>query len=224
MELALRAFALLENLIDKETFQHYRLVLAGGYDKRVAENVEYLQELDTLAKSFGLSTFTLYPSSTEKPPTSAQVIFVCSFNDAQRTYLLNQSMLLLYTPSDEHFGITPVEGMYASLPVIAANSGGPLETVKDKETGLILAPEPELWAEGIRDFIQEKYNAIDMGKAGRASVKARFSLDAFADQLEDILEELASGGRPTAHAFDNVEYIMRVIMAIVIFIAWYIYW
>ncbi|KAI7889856.1 alpha-1,3/1,6-mannosyltransferase ALG2 [Mucor mucedo] len=226
VELALRAFALLENddLVPKETFEQYRLVLAGGYDKRVRENVEYLKELDTLAReTFGLETYTIFPTSTEKPPASAQVIFVCSFNDAQRTYLLDQSMLLLYTPANEHFGITPVEGMYASLPVIAANSGGPLETVKDKETGLILAPEPEIWAQGVRDFILGKYDTVEMGKVGREYVKSKFSLEAFADQFEDVLEELASGGRPTNHHYDNVEYAMRVIVAIGLFVIWYKY-
>ncbi|KAG2237247.1 hypothetical protein INT48_006651 [Thamnidium elegans] len=225
VELALRAFALLvkNDMIPKETFDQYRLVLAGGYDKRVTENVEYLKELDTLAtETFGLETYTIFPHTTERPPSTAQVIFICSFNDAQRTYLLDQSMLLLYTPSNEHFGITPVEGMYASLPVIAANSGGPLETVKDKETGLILAPEPELWAQGICDFISLKYDGKTMGKVGREHVKSKFSLEAFADEFEDILEELASGGRPQ-RKYDNVEFIMRVIMAIVIFIVWYKY-
>lgn len=226
VELALRAFALLEkdNLISKETFAEYRLILAGGYDKRVIENVEYLKELDDLARNtFGLETFTIFPSSSEKPPSTAQVIFLCSFNDAQRTYLLDQSMLLLYTPSNEHFGITPVEGMYASVPVIAANSGGPLETVRDTETGLILAPEPELWAKGISDFISLKYNGSEMGKIGREYVESKFSLEAFADQLEDILEELASGGRPSRHDFDYMNYAMRIILAIGIFIIWYKY-
>ncbi|KAI9485992.1 MAG: alpha-1,3/1,6-mannosyltransferase ALG2 [Benjaminiella poitrasii] len=226
VELALRAFALLnkDRLISEEDFSNYRLVLAGGYDKRVSENVEYLKELDTLAtQTFGLETFTILPYSTEKPPSTAQVIFLCSFNDTQRTYLLANSMLLLYTPSNEHFGITPVESMYASLPVIAANSGGPLETVKDKETGLILAPEPDLWAKGIRDFISGTYNGTEMGKAGREHVKSKFSLESFADQLEDVLEELTSGGRPTRHEYDNVEYAMRIFIAIGIFIVWYKY-
>ncbi|CEP11992.1 hypothetical protein [Parasitella parasitica] len=218
VELALKAFALLckDEMISRQEFANYRLVLAGGYDKRVLENVEYLKELDTLAtETFGLETFTIFPSSTEKPPSTAQVIFLCSFNDAQRTYLLNQSMLLLYTPSNEHFGITPVEGMYASLPVIAANSGGPLETVKDKETGLILAPEPEIWAKGLCDFINHTYDATEMGQAGRQHVENKFSLDAFADQLEDILEELTTGGRPTRWEYDNLEYGMRIFVAIV---------
>lgn len=222
--MALRSFALLakNELIPKHTFDQYRLVLAGGYDTRVTENVEYLKELDRLATSeFGLETFTIFPSSTttESVPETAQVIFLCSFNDAQRTYLLATSDLLLYTPANEHFGITPVEAMYGSVPVIAANSGGPLETVKDKVTGLILKPEAEVWAEGMAGFIQSKYDAEAMGKAGREHVKSKFSLETFVDEFEDILEELASGGRPT-RKYDNVEFIMRIIMAIVIFIVW----
>lgn len=226
VELALKAFATLSQneLISKEDFSHYRLVLAGGYDKRVTENVEYLKELDTLAReTFGLETFTIFPTSTERPPETAQVIFLCSFNDAQRTYLLDQSIILLYTPSNEHFGITPVEGMYASVPVIAANSGGPLETVKDKETGLIVEPKAELWAEGIRDLITGKYNREAMGKAGREHVKSEFSLEAFADQLEDILEELASGGKPTKYTQNGVEYASRLFLALVLFYVWYYY-
>ncbi|KAI7906438.1 alpha-1,3/1,6-mannosyltransferase ALG2, partial [Cokeromyces recurvatus] len=191
IELALRAFALLRNFISEEEFVNYRLVLAGGYDKRVSENVEYLKELDTLAtQQFGLETFTILPNTNEKAPNTTQVLFLCSFNDAQRTYLLANSTLLLYTPSNEHFGITPVESMYASLPVIAANSGGPLETVKDKETGLILPPEPEIWAKGIYDLISDTFDRTKMGKRGREHVKSKFSLEAFADQLEDTLEEV----------------------------------
>ncbi|CEG72338.1 Putative Alpha-1,3-mannosyltransferase ALG2 [Rhizopus microsporus] len=224
VELALRAFAALSQLVPASEFDNYRLVLAGGYDRRVTENVEYLKELDKLARqTFDLETFIIYPSCTEKPPKTAQVVFLCSFNDAQRTYLLNSSAILLYTPSNEHFGIVPVEAMYASLPVIAANSGGPLETVIDQRTGLILPPEPELWAKGMSDILLSKYDRQEMGRAGHDHVKDKFSLEAFTDQLEDILEELASGGRPSKHKYDNVEYIIRIIIAIAIFIVWYKY-
>ncbi|KAL0083051.1 glycosyltransferase family 4 protein [Phycomyces blakesleeanus] len=223
VELALRAFAALktDSLIDPTTFGTYRLVLAGGYDRRVAENVEYLESLNDLATQFGLKTFVIHPSSDQKPPEDAQVVFVCSFNDAQRTYLLANALMLLYTPSNEHFGITPVEGMYCSVPVIACNNGGPLESVKDTLTGLLIPPTPELWANGIRDLITEKYDVKAMGEAGRRHVLDTFSLEAFADQLEDILEELVTGGRVTHHRYDNVEYGVRVFVAALLVYIWY---
>lgn len=63
-----------------------------------------------------------------------------------------------------------------------------------------------------------------MGKAGRHHVQNKFSLEAFADQLEDILEELTTGGRPTRWEYDNLEYGMRIVVAVGIFVCWYKYW
>ncbi|KAI8092833.1 alpha-1,3/1,6-mannosyltransferase ALG2 [Halteromyces radiatus] len=226
VELALRAFAELKNsnMIPDSVFNNYRLVLAGGYDKRVQENVDYLNELDILAtETFQLKTARIFPDTMTAPSTDAQVIFVCSFNDAQRTYLLANSELLLYTPTNEHFGITPVEGMYASIPVIATNTGGPLETIKDKETGLLLPPEPKLWADGIGGFISKEFDGPAMGRNGRSHVKAKFSLSNFANQLEDILEEMMSGGRPTRYYYMNVEFGCRIIIALVMIYIWYHY-
>lgn len=80
--------------------------------------------------------------------------------------------------------------MYASVPVIAVNTGGPVETVKNKETGLLLPSDPDVWAEGIRDFIIEKYNGKQMGQHGRQHVQSKFSLPAFADRLEAMMIEL----------------------------------
>lgn len=166
-------------------------VCVGGYDRRVSENVEYLEELDTLARTqFGLRTFILYPNALETPPADAHVVFLCSFNDSQRTYLLRHSTLMLYTPTNEHFGITPVEGMYTELPVIATNTGGPLETVKHEETGLLLESDPKVWGQGIKDIISGRYDAKAMGKQGRRHVQAMFSLPAFADQMQHVLDEM----------------------------------
>jgi len=39
---------------------------------------------------------------------------------------------------DEHFGIVPLEAIAAHKPVLACNSGGLVETVKDVETGLLV--------------------------------------------------------------------------------------
>ncbi|CAG8757589.1 8653_t:CDS:1, partial [Cetraspora pellucida] len=71
----------------------------------------------------------------------------------QRTYLLSKSLCLLYTPSNEHFGIVPIEAMYACLPVIACNSGGPRETVRNGITGVLCSPTPLEFSEAIADFI-----------------------------------------------------------------------
>lgn len=60
------------------------------------------------------------------------IVFLCSFSDEEKVFLLKNSTCLLYTPSNEHFGIVPIEAMFMKLPVIAVNSGGPLETIENE--------------------------------------------------------------------------------------------
>jgi glycosyltransferase involved in cell wall biosynthesis len=49
---------------------------------------------------------------------------------------------VFYAPVDEDFGMGPYEAFLSGKPVItAADSGGPLDVVHDRETGLVVAPE-----------------------------------------------------------------------------------
>ncbi|CAM9642599.1 unnamed protein product, partial [Sphacelaria rigidula] len=85
-----------------------KLVVAGGYDDRVAENVEHLDELKAQVTALGLDDF---------------VDFRRNIADDERSSLLRTASCVLYTPSREHFGIVPVEAMCSGAPVIAVNSG-----------------------------------------------------------------------------------------------------
>lgn len=61
--------------------------------------------------------------------------------------------MLLYTPENEHFGIVPVESMHMGCIVMACNSGGPLESVADKETGFLNPPDSKIWGKQIYDIV-----------------------------------------------------------------------
>lgn len=67
------------------------LVIAGGYDVRVEENVEYLQELQTHCQSCGLRSLFLPPdadlSSLSSVATKYDVIFRISISSAERLAL-----------------------------------------------------------------------------------------------------------------------------------------
>lgn len=86
------------------------------------------------AKAAGLST-------SEVPDVSGDVVFLRSFTDSRRLSLLRRAQAVVYTPSNEHFGIVPVEAMYGGRPVIACKSGGPCETVVDGLTGYLCVDE-----------------------------------------------------------------------------------
>jgi alpha-1,3/alpha-1,6-mannosyltransferase len=180
--LALRALAALDALQAADgaaggapPAEPARLVVAGGYDARVPENVEHLRELGRLAAELGLRE---------------RVVFLPSFSDAQRAALLAAAVGVLYTPRGEHFGIVPLEAMAAGRPVVACNSGGPLESVVNGETGFLRRPTPEEWAGAMRALLAPGA-AERMGRAARAHVRARFSRAAFGDRLEEIVLELA---------------------------------
>mmetsp|Transcript_24357 Transcript_24357/g.59167 ORF Transcript_24357/g.59167 Transcript_24357/m.59167 type:complete len:117 (+) Transcript_24357:1-351(+) len=107
--------------------------------------------------------------------------------------VLKHAACLLYTPDREHFGIVPVEAMYAQVPVIAVNSGGPLESVDDGKTGYLRHQDPLEWAEVIKKICNDSKLRQDMGKAGRQRVKDRFSLEAFGKTLDTAVKELVAG-------------------------------
>lgn len=70
--------------------------------------------------------FTLFQAA---PPNF--FLFVCS-QPEERSTLLRQASCVLYTPSNEHFGIVPVEAMCSEAPVIAVNSGGGKSRLKPR--------------------------------------------------------------------------------------------
>ena len=63
---------------------------AGGYDKRLRENVDYLEELKDLAQREGISD---------------RVNFITSCSTSERNALLSECLCVLYTPKvRQHLG------------------------------------------------------------------------------------------------------------------------
>lgn len=164
--LAISAYAILcknlEASREKDAQYGYtsaKLIVAGGYDPKLAENVSYYKELIDHATSLGLKVSYF-------PIIRGDVIFMRDFTEAQRSALLRRAQAVIYTPENEHFGIVPIEAMYSGVPVIACASGGPLETVKpDGETGYLCEPTPLAFSEAMLSIM----NMSKLGEARGAS-------------------------------------------------------
>ncbi|PJF18736.1 hypothetical protein PSACC_01470 [Paramicrosporidium saccamoebae] len=165
----------------------------GGYDLRVQENRDYLKELESFASGLGLTFTTIWPG--KKLPIAAkdsQLLFMPSISDSMKNALLQRSLCLLYTPTEEHFGIVPVEAMSLGVPVIAMNSGGPRETVVNGITGFLCEKSPTRMGEKMEILLTQKTTRKQMSEQARQHVKNNFSLDRFGELLENNLLNLLS--------------------------------
>lgn len=158
------------------------------------ENVAYHKELTKLADSLHLK------STTAKNIVSAlgvsddvDVLFLLSVPSSLKDALLRSARLLVYTPSNEHFGIVPLEAMLAGTPVLAANTGGPLETVVDGVTGWLCPPDDvEKWTVVMNKVLHKMPEAAlqKMAQAGKERVKNEFSDVKMAERLENIFKDI----------------------------------
>ncbi|OQV13302.1 Alpha-1,3/1,6-mannosyltransferase ALG2 [Hypsibius exemplaris] len=185
VELAIGGFAALQELLPcdlsilhgNKKGSRLHLVIAGGYDDRVPENRECYDALEALVDHFGLKD---------------HVTFLRSIESSEKLQLVHDCTALIYTPSQEHFGIVPLEAMYMQRPVIAVSSGGPLETVLDGKTGFLCDAHEDRFAEAMKKFIDTPSLSRTMGTAGRQHVNKNFSFQAFTRQLDDIVRKVAS--------------------------------
>ncbi|PON75659.1 Glycosyl transferase, partial [Parasponia andersonii] len=132
-----------------------------GFDKRLWENVEYLEELKNLSEREGVS---------------GRVNFITSCSTAERNALLSQCLSVLYTPKK---------------PVIACHSGGPVETVKNGATGYLCEPTPREFSLAMAKFIQDPRRAERMGIEARRHVTESFSTKIFGQHLNQYLVDVA---------------------------------
>ncbi|KAK6911125.1 Glycosyl transferase, family 1 [Dillenia turbinata] len=110
------------------------------------------------------------------------------FTGQKQLDLLNGGLCLV---EDEHFGIVPLEAMAACKPVIACNSGGPVETIRNGETGFLCDPTPQDFALAMAKYIKQPQMAEKMGREARHHVSESFSRKTFGKRLNQFLFDVA---------------------------------
>ncbi|CAF0733865.1 unnamed protein product [Brachionus calyciflorus] len=177
LKLAIKAMSELKQKLNLEDWESCHLIMAGGYDPRVGENLNHHAELLDLAKSLDLLD---------------HISFLRSISDTQKIKLLRRTVCLIYTPTNEHFGIVPIEAMYCERPVIATNTGGPLETVVNEVTGYLVKSSPSEFAKAMEKIITNPQKQQEMGQNARNRVIKNFSFIAFQQKLNSILTNMTS--------------------------------
>jgi len=176
--LSVEALARLRWLVPPADFDRVELIIAGGYDPHLRESAETVRAIERRARELSVDGKLRLCRSPGEP---------------ERLAFLAQARCVVHPMSGEHFGLVPVEAMAAGRPVVAAASGGPLETVVDGETGFLRPPTPAAFAEALATLVTDADGAARMGRASRLRAR-RFSRAAFGDAFEASLSRAVGRG------------------------------
>jgi glycosyltransferase involved in cell wall biosynthesis len=108
-------------------------------------------------------------------------------SEADLNELIAGCRLLAYPPIEEPFGLVPLHAMAHARPVLAANLGGPAETVVDGVTGLLADPlDPRDMAERLVELWSAPARCDAFGAAGRERYRAEFTFERFMDRFQAL--------------------------------------
>ena len=175
------------------------------------------------AKACSLTYNIVTPSTSQTriPPFNCttvkpDVLFLLNFATSQRSALLHSALALLYTPTNEHFGIGPVEGMICGLPVVACNSGGPTESIRcdpvEERTGWLCRPDPQDWADALSEILLLAPADRDaLSQRSRKRAREMFGMQAMARGIEAALQETVVKGSVGLHWLWMVVFILGLL-------------
>jgi glycosyltransferase involved in cell wall biosynthesis len=147
---------------------HVPMVIAGGVDQLDMPYVEGLR-----AQARGL------PVSFETQPSQERL-----------RELYRRCRALVFPSLNEDFGMVPLEAMACGAPVIAVDAGGPRETVVRGETGWLVAPTAEAFADAMGAAMRNE-RPDQIRRAARARASA-YTWDRFVDRVDAVMEQVAS--------------------------------
>ena len=106
------------------------------------------------------------------------------WQDEEQLVALYRTAKALIFPSEDDFGITPVEAMACGLPVIAYKGGGALDTVTEEQTGVFFAETTSAsLGNAVDQFERTRWDRQDIA----ASTVRKYSRQRFSEDLTQLL-------------------------------------
>ena len=138
------------------------------YGKILSEN--YYSKLKCKIKDSGLEKHIIFGGFNKNTPN-----------------LFKYIDLIVHTTKTESFGRIFIESLAAKVPVITFNSGGAVDIITDKSSGLLINDfDLDKIVVSIEDLIDNDKLRLEMGKNGRTRVKKLFSSSIYLKKLNHI--------------------------------------
>ena len=169
VHLVIRAFAAMQN-------RDATLEIAGAGD--------YRPKLEALANSLDLGD---------------RVRFLGRITEQEKLALLRRSWALVFASPKEGWGITNLEAAACATPVVASNSPGIRESVRDGETGYLVPHGDTAAMAAAMDRVAASRSLVEqLGRSARAFAET-FTWERAASETAAHLERVV--GSPSAHVF-----------------------
>ncbi|MHB9029584.1 MAG: glycosyltransferase family 4 protein [Candidatus Latescibacterota bacterium] len=185
IEVALQGFLKFKEIFPE--FGSYRLIITGHVD---AKSMPYLSELREIAAGRGDVDFVIFPS------------------DRDLWKLYADSYALLFPAFNEDWGIVPLEANTFGKPVIATNCGGPLESQIDSETGFLVSPRPDDFAEAMGRLASDPLMTRRMGEKARENAR-QYDWKYFVNRIDSVLEKVIAASRKEERNAERVQAVME---------------
>jgi phosphatidyl-myo-inositol dimannoside synthase len=148
---------------------------------------DYLENLQQLCRTLGLGERVRF--LTQVSDLDLPALYNCAEIYLGLSRLMDERV--------EGFGISLVEASACGIPVIAGNSGGVSDAVRNGETGLLVAPEDlEEICSSIKQLLEQPQLASQLGMEGRKSVEGYYNWNRVSEDIARIGRELGRGIRP----------------------------
>ena len=105
--------------------------------------------------------------------------------------LINQTRIFIYPSREEPFGLSILEAMACSVPVVTTNVYGPNEIITQEVDGLAVDPDDvNALANAIGVLLDDKQLRTRLGEEGRTTVEKRFDINLHLENLVSIYQDL----------------------------------
>ncbi|HEV7992276.1 MAG TPA: glycosyltransferase family 4 protein [Gemmatimonadaceae bacterium] len=162
----------------RESVPDVRFVIVGDYSEHAAHREHFAMVREELVRLGVLESF----------------VFAGFRSDVAR--VMSAFDVFVLSTHFEGLPLVVLEAMSLGLPVVATAVNGIPEVIDREEVGLLHAHEdPDALARQLLAVLTDRSRAARIGAAGRESVRQRFGMEAFAENVTRLYREALSGRR-----------------------------